>query len=207
MKYILLLLTILLVFGCVGPTSDLPIVDDNGGGTQQETGQNCRTVVDTVPEIVEDCGEVSYTEEDCGTRALEYNTSMNPITHLCWIDGDCGGKPLSTCTSCLKAATRCTMKITNLDEKKSGTWTVKANFTARNSLFSRDPVTKTIGPGETGVFDFQHFYDPGKPINSATCKLFITKAAEVDDCVQITRTRQECFNVTQNVEVEREVCE
>lgn len=206
MKYILLLLTVLLVFGCVGTPEELPGVDDSDGGPQ-ETGQTCRTVIDLVPQTVEECGEVSYTEEDCGKRELEYNSSMNPVTHLCWIDGDCGGKPLSTCTSCLKAATRCTMLITNLDGKKTGTWTVKANFSVRNSLFSRDPVTKTIGPGETGVFDFQHFYDPGKPINSATCSLFITESAEVDDCVQITRSRYECENVTKDVEVERQVCE
>jgi hypothetical protein len=205
MKHVILLLSILLVFGCVSSPIDLPILEDEH--TPQETPKVCRNVTDLVPQVVEECGEVSYTEEECGKRKLEYNSSMNPISHLCWIDGDCGGKPLSTCTSCLKAATRCTLKLTNNDEKKSGTWTVGANFTQSNSLFSRDPVTKTIGPGETGVFDFQHFYDPGKPINSANCVLFVKTEAEVDDCIQITRTRQECTNVTTNVEVQRQVCE
>ncbi len=205
MKYIILLLSILLVFGCVGSPIELPIPQEEP--TPQEPAQVCRTVTDLVPQVTEECGEVAYTEEDCGKRMLEYNTSMNPITHLCWIDGDCGGKPLSTCVSCLKAVTRCTLLLTNNDEKKSGTWTVGANFTKGTSLFSRDPITKTIGPGETGVFDFQHFYDPGKPINSANCALFVKKKAEVDDCVQITRSRQECSNVTKNVEVQRQVCD
>jgi hypothetical protein len=204
MKYILLLLSILLIYGCVGSPIELPEPQEQ---TPVQPSQVCRTVIDLVPQTVEECGDVSYTEEDCGKRALEYNTSMNPVTHLCWIDGECVGKPLSTCVSCLKAATRCTLLLTNNDPKKSGTWSVGANFTIGNSLFSRDPVTKTIGPGETGVFDFQHFYDPGKPINSANCVLFVTKAAEVDDCVQVTRTRQECTNITTNVEVERQVCE
>ena len=202
MKYILLLLSILLVFGCVGSPVGAPPAQE-----ETEDEKTCRTVTEMVPRMVEECGEVSYTEEDCGKRELEYNTSMNPISHLCWIDGDCGGKPLSTCVDCTKAATRCTMLITNQDEKKSGTWSVGANFSLGNSLFARDPVTKTIEPGETEEFDFQHFYDPGKPINSATCELFIIDAAEVDDCVQITRTRQECSNVTKNVEVEKQVCE
>jgi hypothetical protein len=181
MKYILLLLSILLVFGCVSTPIGAPPEQES----TEETEKTCRTVTENVPKLVEECGEVAYTEEDCGKRELEYNTSMNPISHLCWIDGECGGKALSTCTDCLKAATRCTLLITNNDEKKSGTWVVGANFSLGNSLFARDPVTKTIEPGETAEFDFQHFYDPGKPINSATCDVFIVDKSFIEQFAKL----------------------
>jgi hypothetical protein len=206
MRYIIILLTILLVFGCTGSPVELPSLPSEPQDTQQSE-EVCRTVTEMVPAQVEECGEVAYTEEECGKRTLNFTSEVAPTTHLCMIDGDCGGKPISECTACAKAATRCTMTITNDDEKKSGVWSVASNFTLGNSVFVRDPVTKTIDPGESEEFDFQHFYVPGFPINTATCQVFLMEEAEVDDCIQVTHTREECYNVTKQVSVDREVCE
>ncbi len=202
MRYIAVLLIMIMAIGCVSPPP-LPVP----GFEEPEEEIECRTVFEEVPGLVEECEEVQYTEEVCGRRALEYISTEAPIVHLCMLDGECGGKSLAGCKYCQKAMTRCTMIIHNLDPKKSGAWTVGANFSLDGAVFSRDPVMKTIDPNETESFDFQHFYTPGVPINSATCKLFVIEEAVVDDCQDITRAREECANVTKLVIVEKEVCE
>ncbi len=202
MRYIAVLLIMIMAVGCVSPPP-IPVP----GIEEPEEEKVCRTVFEEVPGQVEECEEIQYTEEECGRRELEYLSSEAPIVHLCMLDGECGGKSLAGCTSCQKAMTRCTMIIHNLDLDKAGAWSVGANFTLGTSVFSRDPVTKTIGPNETEAFDFQHFYTPGLPMNSATCELFIKETAVVEDCQDITRTRMECANVTKLVIVEKEVCE
>jgi len=200
MKYLSLLVLFILTFGCVStPISPAP--------EEQEEEVVCRTVTELVPAEFEECSDIAYTEQECGRRSLNYTATELPITHLCMLDGDCGGKSLSECSACQKAATRCTMVIKNDDPKKTGEWTVVANFTLGTSVFARDPITISIDPNETAVFDFQHFYVPGDPINSAGCDLAIEEPAVVEDCYEITRTRQECVNVTRDVAIQKEVCE
>ncbi len=200
MKYIILLMSFL-AFGCLGSDSGIPIIEP----PQQEPV--CHTVTEMVPVVIEECGEVAYTEEVCERRELEYNTSMASISHICSLsDEGCGGTNLSNCSSCSKAVTRCTLEITNLDKRKSGEWTVGATFVSGKATFSREPITKTIDPEESQFFDFQQFYDPGAPINSATCKLVVTDVPVVEDCQDVTKTRNDCSNVTKMVEVSKEVC-
>ena len=203
MKYIILIMAMLLVFGCAGAPI-LPLEEEAEEGTKEK---ECRTVQEEVPTEVEECGEIAYTEEVCDKRILEYTTKKPPIAHFCMLDGVCGGKALSTCTACAKAMTRCGLNITNEDTNKDGTWKVGATFYVDGAKFKRDPITKTIGPGETVNFDFQHFYVPGKPIDSATCDIYVIEEAIIDDCQDVTRTRMECINVTKTVTVDREVCE
>ena len=202
MRYIILIMTMLLAFGCI----EIP-VSQGPGPEEQAPEKVCRTVHEEVPTEMEECGEVSYTEEVCEKRTLNYSINKPPIIHLCQIDGDCGGKPLSECRTCAKAMTRCSIELTNEEENKAGTWSVSANFYVDDAIFKRDPVTKTVEPGETVQFDFQHFYVPGDPIDSATCQLDVVKEAVIDDCYDVTRTRTECSNVTKITIVQKEVCE
>ncbi|MFH1685588.1 MAG: hypothetical protein ABH983_04750 [Candidatus Micrarchaeota archaeon] len=202
MKYLSLFLIFILAFGCVD-TVVPPVQEEE----EQKENIVCRTIDQMVPAEFEECSDVAYTEQECGRRKLNYTAIEIPITHFCMLDGACGGKPLSQCSACQKAMTRCTMSIKNDDLKKTGIWAVAANFTLGTSVFSRDPVTISIAPNETAVFDFQHFYTPGVPINSAGCNLVIKEPAVVDDCYEITRTRQECVNVTRDVSIQKEVCE
>jgi hypothetical protein len=192
---------VLLAYGCI---ESIPLIEE----PEEETPQVvCKNVTEKVPAEFEECQDVAYTEQVCDRRELNYTISLAPIVHFCQIDGDCGGQPLSTCTGCVKAMTRCTMTIHNTEEKKSGSWSVGANFTVTGSVFSREPVTKTIEPGEGAAFDFQHFYSPGTPINSASCELFIKDKALIDECHEETRSKVECSNVTKMVSIQKEVCE
>lgn len=189
-----------MIFGCVSETPAQP------QGTSQ-VQQNCRIVQETVPVVVEECGDISYTEQVCERRNLLFETVETAPIHICALSSEiCGGAPLSSCASCRNAMTRCSMYIKNTNSK-TGQWTVGANFSIRNAVFAREPVTKTIAPNETILFDFQQFYDPGEPINSASCKIFIISPAILDDCREITRTKLDCVNVTKMATVEKEVCD
>lgn len=198
----ILLIFALLAFGCVGVEQMVPTITE-----EPIKKQDCKTIFEMEPVTTEECGDVSYTEEVCERRELEYNISLLPISHICSLsDNGCSGKVLATCASCTKAVTRCEMTITNLDPKKSGDWTVGATFISGKATFSREPLTKNIDPLESEKFDFQQFYDPGTPINSAECKLFVSDIPIVDDCKGVTKTRRDCTNVTTMIQVSKEIC-
>ncbi len=202
MRY-LILLGIIAIFlvGCAGPI-ELPPEQPPG-----EEERRCTTVTEQVPFIEEECANVSYTEQVCERKKLQYTSTSLPRVDLCISEGPCSGKPLSECPGCLNAMTRCQLVLTNNDESKSGSWTVGADFTIGNFGFVKDPITHTIGPKESATFDFHQIYNPGYPINSALCELYVLKEPVVDVCHEETRTRHECTNVTKYTTVEKEVCE
>jgi hypothetical protein len=190
------------IAGCVTPP--------NGGLPKPPVTppvQECSTVIDQVPyeELV--CGDVSFTEQVCTLRPLEYSLSSPPKVDLCISDSGCNGLPLGDCQGCTQAMTRCILKIKNEETQKSGTWSVGANYTLGNSGFLKDPITHVIAPGETVAFDFNQIYSPSYPINSASCSLFVSSKPWIEDCHEETRSREECRNMTKTKPVEREVCE
>ncbi len=192
------IMAVLLVAGCVSPLG-VP-------SPEQQPGKVCRNVTVQKPVVREECSQVQSTQEVCGLKKLAYAVSERPKADLCIIDGNCVGQPLSECPACTIAMTRCTLTITNGDAQKSGTWRVGANFTLTNAGFDKEPITRTIKPNESGVFDFQQIYGPGDPINSATCNIFIMDEAVVEDCHQETRPGTECRNVTTMTPVTTQVC-
>ncbi len=205
MRIILLagLFAILIIAGCVSTPSE-------GGQTpppSQPGGKTCRTVTEEVPVVKEECGPVSYTEQVCGIRKLNYSFKLLPKVDLCIGDGSCTGNPLGDCQACSKAMTRCIMEITNLEPQKTGLWSVGANYTLGSAGFLKDPIIHTIGPNQTAQFDFNQIYTPGQPINSASCSLFVLSEPTIEDCHEETRSRQDCRNVTRTTQVQREVCE
>ena len=159
------------------------------------------------PYLEETCSDVSVTKPVCGIRALPYDMHNLSTLHLCVNDGECVGKPLGDCQTCSRAMTRCGILLSNDDKKSSGAWVVGANFSVSGGGFIRDPITKTLAPGESYEFDFEQMYTPGNPISSATCTVFLISAPKVDDCIDETRTTTECKNVTKYQAVERQVCE
>ncbi len=188
--------------GCVSS----PISPAQQPGGQQAAGRNCTIITEQVPYVESECRDVEVTRQVCGIRALEYSQSQEPITSLCVMDGNCTGISLSKCQVCTMASTRCGLNITNKDPDRTGIWVVGANFTVTNGGFIRDPIARSIGPGETGEFDFQQMYNPGAPPNSADCDLYITSAPRVDECHDETRMQTECLNVTRYRASERSVC-
>ena len=194
-----LIFAALLVAGCLVPP-DMPFVP-------KEPEKECRTVTEEVPVVEEECGDVSYTEQVCELRDLRYTATELPVTHLCISDGVCNGQPLGDCQGCSQAMSRCVLQIKNEETQKSGSWTVGANYSLGNSGFIKDPITATIGPGEVYSFDFNQIYNPGQPINSASCVLFVISDPILEECHEVTRTRQECNDVTNVRIIEREVCE
>lgn len=204
MRFILVfgILACLLAAGCVSPPA--------GEAPQQqvpEKNKTCRMVSDEVPVTKEECGDVSFTEEVCSLRKLNYSATTLPRVDLCIGDGGCTGKPLGDCAGCSKAMTRCVMRISSLEAQKSGTWVVGANYTLGNSGFEKDPISKTIGPNETADFDFNQIYTPGYPTNSASCTLAVVSEPTVEACVGHTKVETECKNVTRTESRERQVCE
>jgi len=206
LRYLILtgIFAILLLAGCVSPPQEVTPEPQPEPPTHEET---CRMVDEYVPVVTEQCGPVEYTEEVCGQRTLKFTATELPKVNLCVADGPCVGYELSTCKTCSKAMTRCTMVIENEDATASGTWTVAANFTLGDSGFNREPITQTIGPGQTATFDFQQIYVLSYPITSAGCDLAASDAPIIEDCHQETRTRTVCENVTTQKTVQREVCE
>ena len=205
MRYLIIfaLLAALLMAGCAGPPMELV----PGPGPEEEEEPVCRTVTEEVPVTEELCEEISYTEETCEKRALEYTATRLPKTDLCIEDSYCVGEPLTDCPGCSKAMTRCILKIKNEDPEKAGTWTVKADYTLGNYGFEKEPITKTIQPGEEFSFDFNQIYIPGTPVFSASCEVYVSEEPVIDDCHDETRTMFECENVTTMETVETEVCE
>ena len=196
-----LIFAIIIVSGCVNTQSGLPLPPV----TQPE--KVCTTITDQEAYSEVECGDVSYTEQVCVIRKLGYSIEQVPKTDLCISDSGCNGKPLGDCQVCTQAMTRCVLKITNDEKSKTGTWSVGANYSFGNYGFLKDPITHTIEPGQTAAFDFNQIYSPSKPINSASCKLFVTAEPSIEDCTEMTRSKEECRNVTKVRPVEREVCQ
>lgn len=191
----------LFLAGCVSPPEGMPFVP---AGPEEKV---CRTVSEEVPVVEQQCGDVSYTEQVCDIRELNYTSNMLPPTHLCISDTGCNGMQLGDCQGCAQAMTRCVLQITNTETQKTGTWKVGANYSLGTSGFIKDPITHTIEPGETASFDFNQIYNPGQPINSASCQLFIISKPKIEECHEETRSREECKDITTTKIVEREVCE
>jgi len=193
----------LFVSGCVSlPSNSQGVPQQN-----QTPAKTCRTVIDEVPETKEQCSNVTLTEQSCGVRTLNYSVTRLPKVDLCISEGGCLGKPLGECPYCVKVMSRCILRIQSLEEQKTGTWSVGANYSLGNSSFLKNPITLTIGPNQTADFDFNQIYTVGYPINSASCTLAVAYEPTVDECVQVTRTKTECKNVTSTARTQREVCD
>lgn len=201
MRLIILGILVMFLFGCAAPI-ELPFEPP-----PLEPEKECRMVTEERPFAGEECTNISYTEQVCEKRKLDYISAEPPVVHLCIADGPCVGSPLSECPACAKAMTRCMMVITNNDEDKSGTWRVGAEYTLGDAGFVKDPITQTIGPKESATFDFHQIYVPGQPVHSASCELYVIDEPILDDCHQETRLKRECANVTKYILVEKEVCE
>jgi hypothetical protein len=197
------LFAILLSAGCIQTPSGSPPSQPPGAPQQ-----SCRNVTTMTPVTQEQCGNVSYTEPVCALRKLNYSITLKPEVNLCIADGTCSGQPLGQCGGCSNAMSRCIMIIKNNEPLYSGNWTVGANYTLGNTGYSfiKDPITASIDPGTSYEFDFNQIYNPGNPINSADCQLFVIKDPSIQDCRQETRVREDCINVTMNVSSVSEVC-
>jgi len=204
MRYALVTLLFAVVFiaGCITPPSTNITTPPILPGQKE-----CTIVIDQEPYTELECGDVSYTDEVCVIRKLDYTATESPKVDLCISDTGCNGLPLGDCQACTQAMTRCILKIKNNEPTESGTWSVSAEYSIGDYGFIKDPITHTIEPGETLAFDFNQIYSPGKPISSASCDLNVESEPMFQDCHQETRTRQECANVTKTRPIEREVCE
>ncbi len=194
---LILSIAILLVAGCVSSPSGQPSASN---------ASNCTNVSTQVPYQESNCTNLSVTTQVCGTRALQYHMVNVTRIDLCVSDGSCTGLPLSQCTACSRAMTRCGLIITNDDANESGTWVVGANFTVSGGGFINNPVSKSLAPNQSSEFDFQQMYTLGPSPNSATCDVFLVSAPIVDDCHGETRMQTECTNVTVYNETETQIC-
>ncbi len=199
---IFIIVSVLMLAGCAG-TEPSQGSQAQGPGAQK----TCRMVVDEIPGTVEECTDVSFTESVCGIRKLEYSVANVPKVDLCISNGPCFGRALIECQDCVKAMSRCILRITNDEKQKSGAWSVGANYTLGNAGFVKDPITHTIAPGATADFDFDQIYTTGYPVKEASCVLFVVSEPTIEECVDETRTRQDCRNVSKIQQVQREVCE
>jgi hypothetical protein len=200
--FIIGIILALVIAGCVSPPGVQPPSPPN----PFEKNKTCRNVTEEVSVVKEECGNVSFTEQVCGVRKLNYTATLLPKVDLCIGDGVCVGNPLGDCQECSKAMTRCVLVVYNEEPQEFGVWTVGANYTLGNFGFNKDPITQTIGPGQSYAFDFNQIYNPGQPINSASCALAVTSEPSTEECYEVTRLRPECNNVTRTVATEREVC-
>ncbi len=205
MRYLIVIGALLLVLaGCVSPPS---VPEEQQEQNNSEQTENCHTVSVSEPFTEEECGNVSFTDQVCELRKLNYTVTDVPKVDLCIEDGNCVGNSLGSCPECSKAMTRCVLLIRNDEPQNSGTWTVAVNYTLGNSGFNKEPITQTIGPNESFAFDFDQIYTPGYPINSASCKMAVVAEPTIDECHEETRLEVVCQNVTEMRSVDREVCD
>lgn len=209
-KYLVIIgmMMLILIAGC---TTQNP--DTNNGGTTQNPITNppsseCRTVPTEQPYVEEECTDITYTEEECQMKELNYTAGNMKVTDLCIEDGACVGKSVYTCLyDCQRSMKRCEMNITNNDETYAGTWVVGATYAYAAAAFVKNPQTVTIDPKETYTFDFEQMYDIGQPPTIAVCSLTVLYPAIVRECVQVEKTRTDCMNVTKARIVQQEVCD
>lgn len=201
---ILGLLITLLMAGCVQPPVVTPQEQEQ---VEEQEEEVCSTITEDVPTVVEVCEDVEYTDQVCGKRELDYTVTNVPKVDLCVRDGPCVGLPLRNCTSCSKAMTRCVLIVKNDDLKKSGTWSVSADYSVQGAGFIKEPIAQEIRPNESFAFDFFQIYVPEQPLTSATCKLWVDKAPVIDDCHEETTIKEVCENVTTVDKVTKTVCQ
>jgi hypothetical protein len=195
---------LLLFFGCL----DGGVTTPPEQPPEQPSTPVCRMVSITEPYTEVECWNVTYTEQVCERKALEYFQSKTNKVDLCTSDSDCVGKELVNCpNTCAKAMKRCRMNITNLNTKKSGTWTVGATFSRDSIGFEKEPISKKIEPEQTFTFDFTQLYDLGQGGSSLECELLVLDTPVVEFCHDEARTFEECEEVTRYKTIEREVCE
>jgi len=194
----------IILFGCLGQTSP----ESSNQESNEPEGQECHFVTTQVPVTEEKCEDVSFTEPICETRALNYTITPLSQTDICISGESCVGQSVYTCFSnCRKVMTRCVLIITNDDKIHSGSWTVGANYTIGNYGFIKDPIIQVIKPGESSTFDFHQIYTLGVPPTTAQCNVYLVTPAVIEDCYEVTRTTQECVDVTTYVDEQTEVCE
>jgi hypothetical protein len=99
------------------------------------------------------------------------------------------------------------LMIQNLESQYPGTWSVDANYTIKDYGFNKEPITHTIGANTSQVFDFNQIYNPGNPITSAICTLVVSVEPIIQECVEVTRAKTECKNVTKTVTTQQQVCD
>jgi hypothetical protein len=201
--YALTTMFMLILAGCIAGPGPIPSPEES---PQEEPVVSCRTVIVEEPYIEEVCEQVSYTEEECEMKELNYTSSQITMTDLCVDDGDCVGKDVSECIrTCTRAMKRCQMEITNEDAYE-GTWVVGATFHYNGASFVKNPESKDILPGKSHIFDFQQIYTLGDPPTTATCTVSVLYPAITKVCVDVEKTRIDCTNVTKMRAVETEVC-
>jgi len=194
----------LLLFGCLN-TEVTPAPE---GVPELTPPANCHIVTLTEPYTEEVCWNVTYTQEVCEYKALEFSVSSVHKLDLCTVDGDCVGKELSACPhTCTGAMKRCRMNVTNLNPDKAGVWAVGANFTLDNAGFIKDPVDSYLQPGETWTFDFTQLYTIGLGGSSMDCDMYLVSTPTVEFCHQVGKDDVECQERTLYRTIEREVCE
>lgn len=170
--------------------------------------KTCHMATIQTPVTSEQCDDVTFTDQVCGKRKLNYTTSYSPRVDLCVEDGTCVGKPVGECpTPCTKVMSRCIMTIENRDSAKSGTWIVGATFSIKNAGFIKEPITQYIGPGQKGAFDFYQIYAASGALNTATCNLTIKSEPFIDDCHDEARIRRNCQNITTFKTTQQQVCQ
>ncbi|MBI5046574.1 hypothetical protein HZC07_02480, partial [Candidatus Micrarchaeota archaeon] len=195
MRYLVILgIFTLLFLGCTGTSPSTNVSSDH---------TNCRLVDQSTPVTKQECSDLSTTEPICSFRKVNYTSSLAPRIDLCASDA-CTGNPLGSCPNCSWAMSRCKMNVTNTDSK-SATWTVAANFSLGKYGVIKQPISQTIDPNQSYIFDFYLMYSPGTPINSASCNLAVVSDPTVQDCIQQTRKTTECKNVTTMVIVQKQV--
>ncbi|MFH2101025.1 MAG: hypothetical protein ABII71_02975 [Candidatus Micrarchaeota archaeon] len=196
----------LLFFGCLNPEVVTP--PPGVPVSQPPLLPGCKIVTITEPYEETVCYNITYTDEVCERKALEYSVSQISTVDLCTSDGGCVGKDISTCLNiCQSAMKRCRMNLTNLDDTSAGVWVVGANFTTGKVGFDKEPTSAYIKAGDTFTFDYSQLYSLGLYGNSMACSLFVVGAPVVDVCHMESRDDTQCDEITRYKTVEREVCE
>lgn len=203
--FIICLSLFLVLFGCVN--------DDGTGGKPDQTNQSgskspeCKVITITEPYDELMCWNITYTEEVCDKKALEYTVSKVDRFDLCTDSGGCAGMSIVDCESgCDFAMKRCRMNITNNDKDLAGVWVVGANFTVDGNGFIKDPITQTIKAGELYTFDITQLYNVGRTGSSVDCELFVIESPVVEDCHMESTVTPQCKSVTSYKEIQKESC-
>ena len=196
------IIAFLIFAGCVAPPPTLPPV----GLPSPVVQKNCTTIEKDVPVPKYDCTNYTVTTNVCDERPMNYSILQLSKITICSTDGACSGMPISNCDECSTALTRCALTIKSNEDSFVGAMTVSANFTLPSGAFGHPSQVKTLDPGDNATFNFNQFYNPGHPITSADCNIYVVGKPTVQDCKTLTRIESDCKQKTVIEKVPVEIC-
>lgn len=193
---IIAVFVLILFFGCTS------VQEQQDNTTNQPI---CKSIIKQQTVTRMDCQNISKTSTICDERLMNYSTLSLTKSNICTA-GACAGYALYDCMDCSAAMTRCILTVKSGESVVTGTIEMEAEFTFPSGSFIKNPVSKTIKPGQNATFDFYQSYSLSTQFSTPECDIYLTEDPLVEECTDVTTYESICTPVTVTEPVETIVC-